>query len=54
MKILILLFAFILGFGASVKKSSDDLKEIKERTEINEYKSYPNLLPEVQIVATRK
>ncbi|MFD2514145.1 hypothetical protein ACFSRY_09730 [Pontibacter locisalis] len=53
MKIIILLFALVFGFGATVKKSSDDLKEIKVRAELNEYKTYPNLLPEVEIVAER-
>ncbi|MCJ8165427.1 hypothetical protein MKJ04_11285 [Pontibacter sp. E15-1] len=53
MKIIILLFAFAFGFGASVKKSADDLKEIAERNEIREYQQYPNMLPEVEIVAER-
>ncbi|WP_439880662.1 hypothetical protein ACSX1A_16085 [Pontibacter sp. MBLB2868] len=51
MKIIILLLAFVFGFGATVKRSSDDIKKIKTRTEINQYKTYPNLLPEVEIVA---
>jgi hypothetical protein len=54
MKIIILLFAFVFGFGATVKKSSDDLREIKSRIEINDYRNYPNLLPEVKIVASKK
>jgi hypothetical protein len=53
MKILILLIALVLGFGATIKRSASDLKEISQRTEINSYKSYPNLLPEVEIVAPR-
>lgn len=51
MKILILLFAFTFGFGASVKKSADDLKEISKRNEIKQYNKYPNLLPVVEVVA---
>ncbi|WP_439880032.1 hypothetical protein ACSX1A_12780 [Pontibacter sp. MBLB2868] len=54
MKIIILLFAFVFGFGATVKKSADDMKKIQTRTEINEYKDYPNLLPEVEIVAEKQ
>ena len=53
MKIIILLFVFVLGFGASVKKQADDIKDLKVRAEINEYKTYPNLLPVVEIVADR-
>ncbi|MHA6249490.1 hypothetical protein ACXYMU_16220 [Pontibacter sp. CAU 1760] len=51
MKIIILLFAFSFGIGASVKKSADDLKEIAERNEMKSLQVYPNLLPEVEIVA---
>ncbi|MEJ8801408.1 hypothetical protein [Pontibacter sp. H249] len=54
MKIVILLFAMMFGFGASVKKSADDQKEMQKRAELNEYKSYPNMLPEVEIVAERQ
>lgn len=54
MKIIVLLFAFVFGFGATVKKSANDMKEMQKRTELNEYKSYPNLLPEVEIVAERQ
>ncbi|GAB3200352.1 hypothetical protein ABID22_003567 [Pontibacter aydingkolensis] len=54
MKIVILLFAFLFGFGATVKKSASDQEKIQQRAELNEYKSYPNLLPEVEIVAERK
>ena len=53
MKIIILLFAFVLGFGVSVKKQADDIKDLKTRAEVNEYKTYPNLLPVVEIVADR-
>ncbi|GAA4422714.1 hypothetical protein GCM10023188_00620 [Pontibacter saemangeumensis] len=51
MKILILLFAFTFGFGANVKKSIDDVKEISKRNQVKEYNKYPNLLPVVEIVA---
>ena len=54
MKIIVLLFAFLFGFGATVKKSADDMKAMQERAELNEYKSYPNLLPEVEIVAEKQ
>lgn len=53
MKIIILLFAFTFGFGVSVKKQASDIKELKSRAEINEYKTYPNLLPVVEVVAER-
>jgi len=53
MKIVILLFAFVFGFGANVKKSAEDLKEISKRNEVREYHNYPNLLPVVDIVAER-
>lgn len=51
MKIVILIFVFIIGVGASVKKSADDIKEISVRQELNQLKNLPNLLPEVEIVA---
>ena len=54
MKIIVLLFAFLFGFGATVKKSADDMKKMQQRAELNEYKTYPNLLPEVEIVAEKQ
>ncbi|WP_347157515.1 hypothetical protein [Pontibacter chitinilyticus] len=54
MKLIILLFAMLLGFGATVKRSADDLKVISNRHELSQFKHYPNLLPEVEIVASRK
>ncbi|WP_157593720.1 hypothetical protein [Pontibacter actiniarum] len=54
MKIVILILAMMSGMGASIKKSADDMKKIKAHHELNEYKSYPNLLPEVEIVAPSK
>ncbi|WP_347157514.1 hypothetical protein [Pontibacter chitinilyticus] len=51
MKLIILLFAIVLGFGATVKRSADDMKVISFKHELNVYKNYPNLLPEVNIVA---
>ncbi|WP_242921961.1 hypothetical protein [Pontibacter liquoris] len=54
MKLIILLFAMLFGFSASVKKSADDMKAISARIELNHYQNYPNMLPEVQVVAYRK
>ncbi|MFD2514144.1 hypothetical protein ACFSRY_09725 [Pontibacter locisalis] len=51
MKIIILLIAILLGFGATLKKSAADQKEISARVETQSYQSYPNLLPEVKITA---
>jgi hypothetical protein len=53
MKIIILLSAIMFGFGANVKKSADDLREISKRQELNQYK-YANMLPMVEVVAERK
>ncbi|WP_276498561.1 hypothetical protein [Pontibacter litorisediminis] len=53
MKIVILIFAFLLAIGATIKKSASETKEISERLELNQYKSYPNLLPVVEVVANR-
>ncbi|MBF9252961.1 hypothetical protein I2I11_06635 [Pontibacter sp. 172403-2] len=53
MKLIILLFAIVLGFGATVKKSASDLKAINLKKELSEFKYYPNLLPEVSIIAPR-
>lgn len=53
MKIVILIFVILLAVGATIKKSASDTKQISERLELNEYKSHPNLLPVVEIVATR-
>lgn len=54
MKLIILLFAMLFGFGTVVKKTADDIKVAGATQELNQYKAYPNLLPEVEIVATRK
>lgn len=55
MKIIILLFAIVLGFGATFKKTADDVKvtasKYKMQQEQKELRSYPNLLPEVVILA---
>lgn len=51
MKIVILLLAMLLGFGATVRKSVDDAKEISIKHELSKYKHLPNMLPEVEIVA---
>ncbi|WP_299760155.1 hypothetical protein [uncultured Pontibacter sp.] len=51
MKIVILILAMMTGMGASIKQSAKEMEQVKKRLELNEYKSYPNLLPEVEIVA---
>jgi hypothetical protein len=51
MKLLILLFAIVFGFGATVKKSVDDKKELQKRIEVKSFVEYPNLLPEVEVFA---
>lgn len=43
MKIIMLLFAIVLAFGATVKKSAADMKEISTRQVLNEYKQYGNI-----------
>jgi hypothetical protein len=54
MKIIILLFALIFGFGATCKKTANDLKEISVQHELNAaYKQYPNMLPVVNVIAPR-
>ncbi|GAB3202899.1 hypothetical protein ABID22_001129 [Pontibacter aydingkolensis] len=53
MKIVILIFVLLFSFGASVKKQAKDIKELKVRAELNEFRTYPNLLPVVEIVSSR-
>ncbi|MCX2740700.1 hypothetical protein [Pontibacter anaerobius] len=53
MKIVILIFVILLAVGATIKNSANETKKISERLELNKYKSQPNLLPVVEIVATR-
>lgn len=53
MKLIILLLAIVIGFGAIVKKSADDVKAISIQNEIQKFKNYPNLLPEVKIITPR-
>jgi len=53
MKLIILLLAIVLAFGATVKKSATDMKAINFKKELSEFKYYPNLLPEVRIIAPR-
>jgi hypothetical protein len=53
MKLIILLFALVLGFGATCKKTVDDVKDIAALNELNAYKNYPNLLPVVEVVAPK-
>ncbi|HEY4651003.1 MAG TPA: hypothetical protein VIG72_06290 [Pontibacter sp.] len=50
MKIIALLLALMLGFGFIFKKSTIDRKETSFQLELNQYKSYPNLLPVVEVV----
>lgn len=54
MKIVIVILAMMTGMGASIKKSASDMKQIQARHELRSYETYPNLLPEVEIVATQK
>ena len=51
MKIVIVILAMLTGMGASVKESAKEIERVQKRLELNEYKNYPNLLPEVEIVA---
>jgi len=50
MKIVILIIALVIGFGATCKKTAKDLKEISIQHELNAaYREYPNMLPVVVI-----
>ena len=51
MKIVIVIFAMLSGMGASIKQSAKEMEKVQRRLELSEYQSYPNLLPEVEIVA---
>jgi hypothetical protein len=57
MKIILLLFAIVLGFGAICKKTADDVKitasKYKQQQEMKELRSHPNLLPEVLVIVPR-
>ena len=53
MKIIILLFAIALGFGATVKKSASDMKEISTRQVLKEYKHNGVMLLVVEVIAER-
>lgn len=53
MKIIILLFVIVLAFGATVKKSASDMKDISTRKVLNEYKHNGNMLPVVEVTAPR-
>jgi hypothetical protein len=57
MKIIILLFALVIGFGATCKKTADDVSTSaanhKKQMELRELRSHPNVLPEVMVVAPR-
>lgn len=50
MKIVILMLALVLGFGATCKKTAKDLKEISIQHELNAaYREHPNMLPVVVV-----
>lgn len=54
MKIVILILALIIGFGATCKKTAKDLKEISIQHELNAaYREHPNMLPVVVVTAPR-
>lgn len=57
MKIIILLFALVVGFGATCKKTVEDISisaaKHKQQQELRELRSYPNLLPEVVVTVPR-
>jgi len=53
MKIIVLLLALLIGFGATVKRSAKEMKEMSHRMELNQFKNQPNLLPQVEITAQR-
>ena len=57
MKIIVLLLALVLGFGATCKKTADDIKlsaaKHKVQQEQRELRNYPNLLPEVLVTVPR-
>ena len=53
MKIIALLIFMLLGFGAVCKKTLTENKEIAFQHELSQYKSYPNLLPVVEVVAPK-
>ncbi|MCC9167321.1 hypothetical protein [Pontibacter harenae] len=52
MKIIVLLFAMVLGFFAICKDTARELQELGLRNEVKELRVYPNLLPVVEVVAT--
>ena len=51
MKIIALLLALLLGVGNGMKETAATQKEISFQNELNQFKSYPNLLPVAEIVA---
>jgi len=57
MKIIILLIVFVLAFGATCKKTADDISvtaiKYKQQQELREFSRQPNLLPEVVVHAPR-
>ena len=53
MKIIVLLFAIVLAFGATLVKSASDKEGISTRKVLNEYKHNGNMLPIVEVTAPR-
>lgn len=53
MKIIILLFAFTFGIGAAGKNTCKEIKRVSERRVMNSLSDYPNLLPIIEITASR-
>ncbi len=53
MRIVVLLAALIVAFVLGAKEYIDDAQKLKAQQELNEVEHYPNLLPEVEVVAYR-
>jgi hypothetical protein len=54
MKLIILLLAFSMSVGVTIKKTAHDVQEAAARAkEARELREYPNVLPTVEVVAPR-
>ncbi|MBB6609754.1 hypothetical protein H7F15_01775 [Pontibacter sp. Tf4] len=53
MKIIVLLLAFAFASAFAFKKAADDVRNIAAQQELKQLEKYPNLLPVVDVVATR-
>lgn len=53
MKVIVLLLAFVICLGAAFKNTADSVKAVSHRFELASYQDYPNLLPVVEISASR-